>query len=331
MSERKRGRQSSAATTETKKKNTALKKKKWAKKARSDQDQGDVVPAKGPIFVVPEDGSAFPEALERIVSKPFVRSIYVDPKTRSLRYPVAGRPDAIMTGLHVRMLHRFFRGIELDNERSKKAWPKRLRSSKEEGSRADKALAECIRTGQPPPPAHHKGASEYASAVWTYWREHHHRPVLAQLPVILVDALAATAGDYFTVHRCPFTGRETLCMWELKTGFPKEDEDPPSMTIPMPVPEGQREPERVPLTSMNRYYLQVLLTQMAYERELGLHVDGTVRVINAYKEREDRSKGDTRAPTYKCKVVEIGPEHLNPPRWPERVLKDALYKGIKKQ
>jgi hypothetical protein len=193
-----------------------------------------------------------------------------------------------------------------------------------EGSRADEALAESIRTGKPPPPANHKGASEYATAVWNYWKEHHHRPVLAQLPVIIVHALTATAGDYFTVHKCPFTQRETLCLWELKTGYPKMDGDPTTMTIPMPGDEP------VPLTSVNRYYLQVLLTQMAYERELGLRVDGTVRVINAYKEREDMPRGATR-PTYKCAVRVIGPEQLDPPRWPERVLKDQLYAGIKKQ
>jgi hypothetical protein len=102
------------------------------------------------------------------------------------------------------------------------------------------------------------------------------------------------------------------------------------MTIPMPALPGKQDPEPVPLTPVNRYYLQVLLTQMAYERELGLIIDGTVRVINVYKEREDMPRGATR-PTYACKVRVIGPEHLDPPRWPERVVKDMLYACIKKQ
>jgi hypothetical protein len=295
-----------------------------------DGDDDNRVPeGAGPIFVRPADGKPIHPALEEQLKKPFLSSIYVDARTQSLRFPrPGGLPPAIMDGLHRRMLYRFFRGIELDNAYTKKAWPKRLRSSQQEGTRADNALAECIRTGQPPPPANHKGASEYASAVWAYWKEHHHRPVLAQLPVVIIHALTATAGDYFTVHRCPFTQRETLCLWELKTGYPKkykeEEEQPTTMTIPMPGGE------TVPLTSVNRYYLQVLLTQMAYERELGLVVNGTVRVINVYKEREDMPKGATR-PTYSCKVKVIGPEHLTPPRWPERVLKDQLYAGIRKQ
>jgi len=279
----------------------------------------------GPIFVRPADGQPIHPALEEQLRKPFLSSIYVDPQTQSLRYPRGpGQAPAIMGGLHKKMLHRFFRGIELNNARTTKIWPKRLRSSMGEGSRADEALAEAIRTGKPPPPANHKGASEYATAVWNYWKEHHHRPVLAQLPVIIVHALTATAGDYFTVHTCPFTQQESLCLWELKTGYPKTDGDPVTMTIPMPGDEP------VPLTSVNRYYLQVLLTQMAYQRELGLHIDGTVKVINAYKEREDMPRGATR-PTYKCVVRVIGPEQLEPPRWPERVLKDQLYAGIRKQ
>lgn len=327
----KRERKAPAAVT-TKKKGTGR------KKARSPQEE-DEPQGKGPIFVRPADGKPIHPELEAVLSRPFLSTIYVDPKTRSLRYPMAdGRGVAIMDGLHRRMLYRFFQGIELNNTYSKKPWPKRLRSSKEEGSRADNALAEAIRTGQPPPSAHHAGASDYATAVWEYWKEHHHRPVLAQLPVIIIHALTATAGDYFTVHRCPFTKKETLCLWELKTGYPKgkkNDDAEYNMTIPMPPLPGFEEipnppKEQVPLTSVNRYYLQVLLTQMAYERELGLKIDGTVQVINVYKEREDMPKGASR-PTYKCKVDVYGPEHLVPTRWPDRVIKDALYAGIRKQ
>ncbi len=165
--------------------------------------------------------------------------------------------------------------------------------------------------------------------------------------MIITHALTVTAGDYFTVHRCPFTQRETLCLWELKTGYPKTHSDPDTMTIPMPPLPGQTDPEPVPLTSVNRYYLQVspivlslwivislhrgqvLLTQMAYERELGLHVDGTVRVINVYRERGPMPKSG-KAPVYTCKVDVIGPDNLTPKGWPNRVLKDQLYQNIKK-
>jgi hypothetical protein len=327
---RKRPRKSPAPkrVKQEKKKAKPKKTKKGKRPASTPIDPGE---ATGPIFVRPADGSPIHPALEEQVRKPFLRSIYIDPQTRSIRYPLAnGQRAALMDGLHKRMRYRFFRGIKLDNARPTKAFPKRLRSSADEGSRADEALAEAIRTGQAPPAAHHKGASEYASAVWTYWREHHHRPVLAQLPVIITHAMTATAGDYFTVHRNPFTGKETLCLFELKTGYPKTDEDPPTMTIPMPKLPGQDKAEEVPLTSVNRYYLQVLLTQMAYERELGLRIDGTVRVINVYKEREDMPRGAT-VPTYTCKVRVIGPEHLDPPGWPNRVIKDALYAAIRKQ
>jgi len=167
-----------------------------------------------------------------------------------------------------------------------------------------------------------QGTSAYATAVWDYWHEHSHRPVLAQLPVVITHANLITAGDYFTVHLCPFTRRETLCLWELKTGYPIEPKDPPSMTIPMP------NGEEVPLTPLNRYYLQVLLTQMAYERELGLRIDGTVKVINAYHELQPRIKGVD--PQYKCVVRVIGPDDLIPKGWPNRVLRDELYAALRK-
>jgi hypothetical protein len=304
--------------TEAKKK---AQKPKWPKKK---------VKSEGPIFVRPAGDGPLHPALDEQLRKPFLSTIYVDPVIQSLRFPRGeGQSDALMDGLHRRMLHRFFRGIPLNNKYTASAWPKRMRSSEEEGSRADRALAECIRTGLPPPPANHKGTSCYAAAVWKYWHENHHRPVLAQLPVIITHANTATAGDYFTVHRCPFTGRETLCLWELKTGWPKPDKKPLAMTIPMPPLPGGTEPEFVPLTSMNRYYLQVLLTQMAYERQLGLRIDGTVRVINAYRERGPRVDGEK--PVYKCKVAVIGPDDLEPKGWPNRVLKDELYAGLKKQ
>jgi len=286
---------------------------------------------KGPIYVRPADGSRIHEALEHVLAtRPFLATIYIN--DHGLSWPVGpGQAPAKVDGLHRRMLFRFFRGQELNNTPSDKAFPKHKRSSMHEGSRADAALAECIRTGLPPPPAHHPGTSVYAAGVWEYWRQHHHRPVLAQLPVVILHAYTATAGDYFTVHTCPFTKKETLCLWELKTGYPKEPkrESAPSMTIPMPPLVEGGAPEEVPLTPVNRYYLQVLLTQMAYERELGLRVDGTVRVINAYMERQPRVNG--RPPQYKCRVRVIGPDDLEPKGWPNRVLRDALYLAIRKQ
>ena len=333
-SKKKRDRKSPAPKAKAKSKVDASKAKKKHRPRPKVED--DLVPrGKGPIFVRPADGTSIHPALDLVLAKPFIASIYIDPVTNSIRYPMPNGKPAIMGGLHGKMLHRFFQGIELNNVYSGKAWPKRLRSSTEEGKRADAALAEAIRTGQAPPPAHHAGASEYASAVWEYWKQNHHRPVLAQLPVIITHALTATAGDYFTVRTCPFTRKKTLCYWELKTGYPKgkhkNEDDPYAMMIPMPPPPGHDiGQEFVPLTSVNRYYLQALLTAMAFERELGLYVDGTVQVINVYKEREDMPRGATR-PTYKCKVQVYGPEHLEPPRWPDRVIKDALYEGIRKQ
>jgi len=283
----------------------------------------------GPIFVRPADGSPIHPVLDHVLStKPFLATIYIN--GNGLSWPVGpGQEPAKVDGLHRRMLYRFFRGQDLNNTPSTKAFPKHKRSSMHEGSRADNALAQCIRSGLPPPPAHHSGTSVYASAVWEHWRQHHHRPVLAQLPVVIIHAHTATAGDYFTVHRCPFTARETLCLWELKTGYPKAPKDPPSMTIPMPPLVAGGDPEEVPLTPVNRYYLQVLLTQMAYERELGLRIDGTARVINAYMERQPRI--GTKAPQYKCVVRVIGPDDLEPRGWPNRVLRDELYAGIRKQ
>ncbi len=154
--------------------------RKKAKKAQRERQEGI-----GPVYVRPADGSPIHPALEAQLRKPFLASIYIDPGTRSLRYPLPnGQQSAILAGLHRRMLHRFFRNQPLDNDRGTKPWPKRMRSSEQEGSRADRALEEAIRTGEAPPPARHTGASAYASAVWEYWRDHGHRPVLAQLPVM---------------------------------------------------------------------------------------------------------------------------------------------------
>jgi hypothetical protein len=300
--------------------------KQWPKKAKR---PGPADEQQGPIFVRPAGNEPLHPALDEQLRKPFLSTIYVDRLTKSLRYPLGeGQAPAIMDGLHRRMLHRFFCGEPLNNAYNAKSWPKHMRSSEVEGTRADRALANSIRTGEPPPPAHHKGTSPYAAAVWKYWRDNHHRPVLAQLPVIIVHARTATAGDYFTVHRCPFTQRETLCLWELKTGYPKVPKRPKAMTIPMPPPlPGQQEAETVPLTPLNRYYMQVLLTQMAYERELGLRIDGTVRVIHVFRERGPLVDGEK--PVYKCRVRVVGPDDLEPRGWPNRVLRDELYQALK--
>jgi len=152
------------STTATKPK--APRKRRARRNDDDDQDVEQAPAGTGPIFVRPEDGSPMHPALEVQLRKPFLSTIYVDPRTRSLRYPRPnGLAPAMMDGLHRRMLYRFFRGIELDNAYSNKPWPKRLRSSMQEGSRADQALAESIRTGQPPPPANHRGRSSWCGPI----------------------------------------------------------------------------------------------------------------------------------------------------------------------
>lgn len=201
-----------------------------------------------PVWVRPAGNLPIHPEIDKQLAKPFLSSVYIDP-LHGFRFPCGeGVQDAIMEGLHKRMRNRYFRGHKLPAIRRVTEGMLRLPSSKADGSRADDVLEECIRTGQAPPPPGKRGCSEYATAVWNWWREHHHRPVLAQLPVILPKFNVATAGDYFTIHTCPYTKRETLWLWELKTGWPVIPREPDIMSPPLAA---------IWLTPENRYHLQV--------------------------------------------------------------------------
>jgi hypothetical protein len=124
--------------------------------------------------------------------------------------------------------------------------------------------------------------------------------------VILVTHNLATAGDYFAVHEA--TG--DLVLIELKCGFPTEDHvirdmpgndanDAKVMNPPL---------AHVPLTSENRWHLQVLLTRMAYERELGLRID-RVHVLNVCKTKHVASNKES----YTCRL-------MDQPEWASELL-----------
>jgi len=265
-----------------------------------------------------------PEALQIQLDKPFLSTVYISKKTDSIRYPYnpddPNAPHAMMWGLHRAMRYRFFHGQDPDPFRppSKGVAPKRKASSKNCGDRADRALEASILSGQAPPDAGKKGASPYATAVWNWWKEHHHQPVLAQLPVVYTHTNVATAGDYFTLHTCPITHNKTLWLWELKTGWPQHKDKPDVMGEPL---------SHVWLTPENKWLLQLTLTRLGYERELGLKISiNYARVINVYAEREGTNKTD---PVYTYKVRILGPKEANPVDWPLYTDADILYNGLK--
>ncbi len=298
MAERKRPRKS----PQPKKHGTVIKKKKKVASAQ----QGPVwTRAEGPIH----------PALEAQLAKPFLATIFIDKETSCFRFPVEGRDTPhTLGGLHVRMRQKFFKGKELPRRIMKKGKEaRRLPSSKVDGSRADRALEKAIKTGVAPP-----ATSKYAAGVWKWWADNGHRPVLAQLPVILVKQNIATAGDYFTVHTDEVTGEQRLHLWELKTGWPyvykkKNLAEADTMSAPL---------DHIWMTPWNRWQLQVLITRMAYERELGLVIDGGAHVIHAWLERPFGLSG------YECKVNVVQPADLEPPNWTVDVNKETLYQAI---
>jgi hypothetical protein len=219
--------------------------KKFVNKKKKAKKQ--VVAPVGPLWTR-SPGPLHPE-IERVIAKPFLATIYLDHEFGGFRYPVPNNLPARTEGLHHRMLRRFFRGVELPKRRIPKKDAKRLPSSELDGKRADAALEQCIRTGQPPPGPGRVGCSAYATAVWNYWKENNHRPILAQLPVVIPHANVTTCGDYFTVHTNPITKRETLHLWELKTGWPHNPKNPDPMMPPLAY---------VWLTPRNRWQVQVM-------------------------------------------------------------------------
>lgn len=287
----------------------------------------------GPLWTRPEDLSVplHPEldaALQR--SGGFLSTVYID-KTKGgcFRYPVGPTYHALVGGLHKRMKKRFFRGTEVEGFSMGKPfyYNKELKlnfhkSSEAAGKKADEALAQAIKTQKAPPPYRARGASTYASAVWEWCKEHGYRLVLAQLPVIFIindKASVATCGDYFAVHE--ETGELTLI--ELKCGFPVEDYTRDPSVAPMVMNPPLNE---VPLTTENRWHLQVMLTHMAYERELKMRIP-RVHVLNAFKAKDMGTKT-----FYECRLLEQ-------PEWTRslaqggrlNVLYEALSEGAKKK
>jgi hypothetical protein len=73
----------------------------------------------------------------------------------------------------------------------------------------------------------------------------------------------------------------------------------------------------VALTARNRWQVQVMLTRIAYEKELGMKID-EAHVVNVYA---------TRRREYKVEV--IAPSRLEPADWPDLVNRDVLYESLK--
>lgn len=293
------------------------------KKQETPKPDGVNLMKPGPLFVRPAAKGSIHPALDQILLRPFVSSVFID-ENGSIAFPVGDNKIARVTGLHTCMKNRFFRGISphkiiVQTPDAYGNLPKRLASSKNIGSAADRALENAIRTGQPPS----SKDSPYAEAVWKYWSQSGHVPVLAQLPVIISKANVGTMGDYFTVYQNPRTETRELWLWELKTGWQEPKAKPEIMDPPL---------SHVPITAINRWNLQVLLTKMAYERELGLKID-FARVIQVYQEREDVVPGSDKAGMSKQyhSVVKIyTPADLTPPRWTEDpVLLGILYDSLK--
>jgi hypothetical protein len=178
------------------------------------------------------------------------------------------------------------------------------------------------------------GCSAYATALWNYWKENHHRPVLAQLPVVIIHANVITCGDYFTLHTDPETGEQTLHLWELKTGWPKDPLDEREVMMP-PL-------AYVKLTPRNRWQVQLMLTRMAYEKvccfqtlpnsltlahkELKMKIDAA-HVVNVYAKRVLEEGAD--AYSYRHVVDVIGIDRLEPAGWPELANLDVMYEALK--
>lgn len=260
---------------------------------------------KGPLWSRPYDGGPLHPELDAVLAMPFLASIHISPLAGGMTYPIndgTGRL-AQMSGLHDRMRHRFFHGSKGASKNVDKLGKS---SSKAKGSHAEACLEAAIRTGSPP----RNDDSPYAFAVWRHWERNHHRPVLAQLPVVLTDTMCITAGDFFTLHTDPATQRVTLWLWELKTGYKANTKARKKMAAPL---------EHVPLTPKNRFQLQVLLTGIAYEKELRMKIDGGCRVIHAWEVPGSNE----------CEVEVLEPAQLEPPNWTQQVDRDALYAALK--
>lgn len=263
---------------------------------------------KCPVWVANGTGKTHPE-LERVLARPFVSTVFFNPGSKSFGFPVPDREHPhILGGLHARMKSKLFQKIELPKVTKIVGKPRRLPSSKGDGSRADRELERAIAAGAFPPQGGKEGA--YARAVWNHWVSLGHTPVLSQLPVVMTRANLCTAGDYFTV--CDEDG--SLHLWELKTGWPVSDPKQPPGKMSAPL-------ETVDNTAVNRWQVQVELTRMAYEREMGMKIDGA-HVIHAWQEREEGYH------QYTTRVKVIGHADLTPPGWPAAVDMSAVYQAL---
>lgn len=307
-------RQRKSPTPKKHRQTTAATKKKKATTTKT------MPPGPGVVWTRPPGKGPLHPEIDRVLAKPFLATVYIDPVTRCFRFPVEGRDPHILGGLHVRMVQRYFRKkkMPLRQFSTGSLTMRKLPSTKQDGTRADRVLEKAIASGKPPTAEGIRGHSPYATAVWNYWKAHNHVPILSQLPVILVAANIATAGDYFTLHTDPETGKVTLWLWELKTGWPIVPTKKTREIMDAPL-------EHVWLTPWNRWQLQVLLTKLAYERELGMIIDGGARVIHTWRERPFGLE------TYETKIRVDEPDQLDPPNWTTYTDKDVLYDSLRKK
>lgn len=299
-------------TTKKKKKKTSQPGKKKRDPAKTKEKKAPSKRARkvasGPIWTVAP--TLLPESLQAQLEKPFLSTIVVS--GRGFCFPLENGEGAMhhAGGLHARMKTKFFRGQEthLVKPYVLGTFPRRKGSSIVEGKRADRLLATAISTLTRPS---EKDGDGYATAVWDYWESKGHTPVLTQLPVYMIKANIATAGDYFTIEKS--TGK--LWLWELKTGWPISDKKKAHLTMG----SDALAPLSIPLKPKNKWHLQALITQLAYERELGLVIDGGAHVIHTWTEREE---GDVEL-RYRIKCKEV----LRP-EWVDAVDRNELYNAI---
>ena len=296
-------RKKTAATTTKKKKAPYPPPPKKKKAASVSRKRPLIVAQAGPIWTVPPGPGPIHPQIDAQLVKPELATIYIEGGDKGgLRSPLRNRGSAVMPGLHSKMQYRYFRNTKIKSSSSRSDNYKG--SSKKLGSSADKVLENAIRFNLAPL----KGDSVHAYAVWEYWQRNNHRPVLAQLPVVMMHANTITAGDYFTIHTCPKTQKETLWLWELKTGYKTNTRKPMMMSAPL---------DHVPLTPRNRFQLQVLLTRLAYENELRMKIHAA-RVIHVWEVADGKS----------CDVEVLEPMDLDPPNWTLKVDKERLYSSL---
>lgn len=299
--------------SKSKRKNKTRRKHQPRKKNKAAAVKPDIP---GPLWKrTPGNGPLHPQ-LDAVLKRPFVSTICIDGNIRGFKYPLdandMSRGFALMKGLKKQMARRFWREHpEVKRKRPKKGW-KLWPSDNELGSRADREIENAIAYETVP-------VFPYAVAVLDYWRERGHRPVLAQLPVIMMNrsktsTRVCTAGDYFTLWLNPENGEEELWLWELKTGWPHVPRKPHIMSHPLAY---------VDLTPFNKWHLQLLYTKLAYEKEMGMKIDQS-RVIHCWKKTvKQGDTTDVEVDTFKWVTKE-----LPPPDWVQELDEDEIYYAL---